>query len=632
MDVQTVRATTLSLFAALLLLTACAPPQPSVRPSPVVDPSDPVAAHLARGELEAAAALLERQAYSATAEDRPQLLLRAAELRLDLEQIGRARALLAQVNEALLSSPARYRKALLEIRLLLADGQVATTESRLTQLAPPAPELRPAWLKVQAGIATATEKPLEAARALVELDTLLPAQQREQNRRAIWTALSGVPLEQLRSLMPPPPDRMGAWLELAYLTRSHRLEPDNLQSALLQWRQRYPDHPAGDSLVGELLAHYRNAARPPERVAVLLPLSGSLSDPGKAILDGFMAAYYADSKTKPQINVYDVGDDPSRALAAYQEAVSAGSDFVVGPLTKESLLFLASAGELPAPLLALNTLPGNEQPLGGMYQFALAPEDEAIAAADYAIAQGLPRALVMVPNGEWGERVAAAFNQALTRRGGTVLETVSYDAQGTDFSTAITALLNLDASNRRGRQLRAALKRDLKIEPQRRQDVDVVFIGAFPRAARLIRPQLRFFDAMDVPVIATSHAYGGFADQADQDLNGVQIVDMPWLLHEGREHIINRKELQQLREQASQQPRLYAFGIDAYWRVRHLPFLRQHPAETMEGYTGVLSLDSQGRVHRRLYPASFRNGVIAPTGNAGAGRSFGFIPDDDATR
>src|SRR5690606_17923298 len=111
-----------------------------------------------------------------------------------------------------------------------------------------------------------------------------------------------------------------------------------------------------------------------------------------------------------EIRVYDVGEDPSRALSAYQEALAAGSEFVVGPLTKESLLMLASLGDLPAPVLALNTLPGDEQPRPGLYQFALAPEDEAIAAADYAIAQGFSRALVMTPDGDWGERVAAAFS------------------------------------------------------------------------------------------------------------------------------------------------------------------------------------------------------------------------------
>jgi outer membrane PBP1 activator LpoA protein len=209
-----------------------------------------------------------------------------------------------------------------------------------------------------------------------------------------------------------------------------------------------------------------------------------------------------------------------------------------------------------------------------------------------------------------------------------VLETVFYDPQGTDFSAPITQLLNLDASKRRAHQLRATLKRDIKSEPQRRQDVDVVFMGAFPRAARLIRPQLRFFDAIDVPVIATSHAYGGFPDPADQDLNGAQIVDMPWLLRTGDgDDALDRAALQQLREPAIQFPRLYAFGIDAYRLVRYLPFLRQYPTQTMAGQTGILDLDRQGRIHRRLYPARFHGDDLRPVD---AARAFGFRSADDA--
>jgi outer membrane PBP1 activator LpoA protein len=622
-----VRLSLLSLFATLLLLAACAPPQPGVRPPPVAGTSEAerVSAHLERGELEEAADLLERQSRTAAAEDRPRLLLQAAGLRLELNQTDRARQLLVDAPETLLSSEDRYRKALLEVRLLLAENQPAPAENRFKALPLPSGELRPAWLKAQADIASASEQPLIAARALVELDELLPEARREQNQHHIWAALSEIRMDELRLLMPPPPDRMGAWLELAYLARTHRLEPATLHSTLLQWQQRYPEHPANERLIAELLA--RDAERAPDRVALLLPLSGSLSAPANAILDGFMAAYYADTGEQPQVKVYDVGETPSRALTAYQEAVDAGSNFVVGPLTKESLIMLASIGELQAPLLALNTLPRSEQAPDGMYQFALAPEDEAIAAADYAMAQGLSRALVMVPDGEWGERVGEAFSSALQNRGGTVLETVSYNPQGTDFSAAISALLNLDASNRRGRQLRATLKRDLKTEAQRRQDVDIVFMAAFPRPARLIRPQLRFFEAIDVPVIATSHAYSGFSDPADHDLNGVQIMDMPWILHEDTNLPINRQELQQLRAEALRQPRLYAFGIDAYRLIRHLPLLRQHPADSLEGYTGELSLDSQGRVHRRLYPARFRSSTVAPVDEK---RTFGFSPGDDA--
>src|SRR5690606_28896371 len=112
-----------------------------------------------------------------------------------------------------------------------------------------------------------------------------------------------------------------------------------------------------------------------------------------------------------------------------------------------------------------------------------------------------------------------------------VLETAFYRPGGTDFSEPIRELLNLDASDRRYRALRNTLRRPIAFESQRRQDVDFIFVGAFPREARLIRPQLRFHHAMDVPVVATSHVFTGTANAtADQDMDGVRFVDMPWLL------------------------------------------------------------------------------------------------------
>lgn len=636
MDVQTVRVPALFLFAILVLVTACAPKQPGPGKDPTAAGEIPgadadVATALARGDLEAAALLLQQQAVSAPVEDRQRLLLRAAELRLDLGQAASARDLIARIDEALLPGDGRYRKKLLEVRLLLADGSPAAAEAMLSSLPPPSVDVRSSWLKARADVAEATGKPLDAAQALIELDQATPAtpEARQKTLSRIWALLSDVPMEVLRTRMPPPPDQMGAWLELAFLVRSHRLEPDTLESVVYQWRQRYPDHPANQTLVDELIAHYRDMARAPQQIALLLPLTGDLGGPAKAVLDGFMAAYYAAEGDKPRVKVYDVGGDPGRTLSAYQEAVNAGSDYVVGPLRKEALIMLASAAQLSTPVLALNTLPGETQHVEGMVQFALAPEDDASAAADYASAQGMKRALVMVPGGEWGERVAQAFANTFERRGGIVLETVAYEAEGTDFSPSITALLNLDASGRRSRQLRGVLRRDVQAEPQRRQDVDVIFVGAFPRAARLIRPQLRFFDAIDVPVIATSHAYSGFASPADQDLDGVQIVDMPWMLRDGAgQDTLSRTALQQLREPAMQNPRLYAFGIDAYGLVQQLPFLRQSETETMEGRTGILSLDSQGRVHRRLAPARFRGAQATAVGEAG--QTFGFRPGDNA--
>ncbi|WP_404854442.1 penicillin-binding protein activator, partial [Escherichia coli] len=46
-----------------------------------------------------------------------------------------------------------------------------------------------------------------------------------------------------------------------------------------------------------------------------------------------------------------------------------------------------------------------------MFQFGLAAEDEARAVASRAWGDGMRRAVALVPRGEWGDRVLAAFSQ-----------------------------------------------------------------------------------------------------------------------------------------------------------------------------------------------------------------------------
>lgn len=604
------------------LLSACAP-QPSVRPVPEAGPDLASQAESARqrGDLGGAAELFERAAATATSPERERLLLTAAELRYGQGEIIQAQTLLSQVPAAL-PAPLAFRRRLLETRLLLATGYPDQAAERLQALGAPPQELRQVWLRTRAEVLAAAGQWLAAAQSRAELDGLLDnPEARLSNRQALWSLLSEVPMEVLRAYMPPPPDDFGGWLELAFLVRSYRLDLGQLTAAVRQWNDRYPGHPAAETVVPELLTRYQETLRAPERLALLLPVSGPLAGPARAILDGFMAAYYAAEGDRPSVQVYDVGSDGRYAVAAYQEAINAGADFVVGPLTKESLLQLTATSSLQVPVLALNTLPEGQTPPSGLFQFGLAPEDEAVAAADYAASRGHRRALVLVPEGDWGLRVAEAFAEAFSASGGEVLEVAAYDARSADFSDPIQAALNLDASGRRARQLRSVLRLSMEFEPRRREDVDVIFVGAYPREARLIRPQLKFFHAIDVPVIATSHAYGGKTDNADQDLDGVSFVDMPWILRPNPDEPASRARLAEQRPAAAQLPRLYALGIDAYRLIPYLETMRRFPGESVDGVSGVLSLDPQGRVHRQLFAGSFVNGAASTRGQPE--RAFG---------
>ena len=264
-----------------------------------------------------------------------------------------------------------------------------------------------------------------------------------------------------------------------------------------------------------------------------------------------------------------------------------------------------SAG--PAPTLALNTLE-NGRSAANLYQFALAPEDEASQVARYAAANGASNAVALIPRNEWGDRLLGSFRAELEALGGQLLQIRTYDPAGQDFSSAITTVLNIDKSDRRRQQLGANLGIALEFESRRRQDIDVIFVAADAGAGRLLAPQLRFWFADDIPTYATSAIYE--SSRRNGDLNGLLFADTPWVLQEGTAPPTLAATLRRYWPQRSsaQWTRFYGFGFDAF---RLMLALHENP-DTLSSFpalSGVLSLDEAGRVRRELPLAQFRDGV-----------------------
>jgi len=191
------------------------------------------------------------------------------------------------------------------------------------------------------------------------------------------------------------------------------------------------------------------------------------------------------------------------------------------------------------------------------------------------------------------------------------VEVQRYLNDGSDMSSPVRKLLNIDESDARYRSLRKVLGVDVKKEARRRQDVDFVFMAAFPRQARQLRPQLEFHRAQDLPVYSTSHVFSGIVDpEADRDIDGVVFGDMPWVLEPTQSGAQLRRDVGALwSESMSAFTRLYAFGADAYYLVKQLGTLRaQHYAE-FDGVTGKLSLNENNRINRRLVWARFAKGT-----------------------
>ena len=239
------------------------------------------------------------------------------------------------------------------------------------------------------------------------------------------------------------------------------------------------------------------------------------------------------------------------------------------------------------------------------------PEGEAEAIAERAVAQGLVRAAVLHPRGDWGTRMSTAFQQRFTALGGVVLADQQYDptVAEKDFSTAIMRLLNLDTSALRSNLLNNALGEKLNAEPRRRRDLDFIFVAAREREAPLLRAQLRFHRAADLPTFATSHVWRADGSR-EPDLDGLEFADMPFTISSDAALVAQRTELATLwPDGLARQGRLYALGLDAY---RLIPLFANLPAplaEPVPATTGLLSLGAGQRVRRELDWARFTDGV-----------------------
>lgn len=311
-----------------------------------------------------------------------------------------------------------------------------------------------------------------------------------------------------------------------------------------------------------------------ENLAVLLPESGALGAVSKELYQG-MQDKGNQFGTVTVSKTY--ATTPANVVTQYQQAASEGADIIVGPLEKEALdLLLTQNSSLTVPILSLNYAT-DVHTSPALYQFGLSPEDEARQVAAVTANRGLRQALVLVPDSQWGSRLAEAFTAAYSAAGGQVLSSVAYPNSATkEYLGALQAAL----ANSSGAQM--------------------VFLGASPTQARLMKPLLQA-QAPDLPVYATSHVFSGRVERnKDIDLDGIIYTEVPFILQN-----LQQGSLEQLKY-----PRLYALGMDAVTAAKNLASLTQN--QSLQGQTGEIRLGPNRMLQRRLVMATFKDGLPTP--------------------
>jgi len=332
------------------------------------------------------------------------------------------------------------------------------------------------------------------------------------------------------------------------------------------------------------------------RIALLLPLHGTYASLAETTRDGFMAALYAQPPPRPIVRVYDTGAGAQALRDAVRQATNEGARFVVGPLQKELVSVMASQATPSVPALALNYLDSSQYAPANFYQLGLAPEDEARAAAEQAIAAGLRRAASLTPQNDWGERILAAFSKRLLELGGELVASERYSNNIGEVSGPIRAMMGLPESDERKNALASVLGVKLEFDPRRRDDLDFVFFAARADQGRLIVPQLRFQRLGSLPVFATAQAFDN--GTGDSDLSGLRRCDMPLMLDPA--YATLRAQMNDaLPGRTREQQRLFALGYDAFQLIG---FLRNGPLPGggFPAATGNLVMGANGAITRSL--------------------------------
>lgn len=600
---------------------------------------------------------LVQQAELAAPEVASDLRLQAAHLFLEQNQTDSARTALTQLQTVALTPSQALSLRVLQADLMTRSGEHARALAQLHGIAINSladamtqNRFRQTLLRSQLILGL----PLEAVLSLVNHDRQLDGQNRLDNQQTLLEVLRDMPPLNLLLLQEnsADPDLVG-WISLANTLNVSN--DDSLVLNLHDWRASYPNHPLHPSLLRAFTGMPEQFgalhAEQYRQIGLLLPLTSAYGDAGRAFRDGFIAAHTNDyAPNKPALRVYDIGGEPRQSRTYYRTAQAEGADFIVGPLGRTAVTQLLRSYRLQTPTLLLADIPPTRV-AQHLYSFSLSPQNEARQAAKKAFADGHRYATVLAIDGEWGQRVAKAFITEWQNLGGVIAAAHTFPDGHADYGQLIANHLGLDKSRARHSNLEAVLGTNLQFTPRRNTAIDSIFLAANVDQARLFVPQLRFYQAHDLPIYTTFYAYHGTPNAAfDADLNGLIFSDIQWsdawprppkleneVPSDAVNDVVNDTETDE-REMASagsagatdttgtlaaapialsyadtSLARLYSLGWQSYQAMPWLASLRANAASRVHGEAMTIRVDASGTVMREPVWYQFVDGLARQT-------------------
>ena len=562
-------------------------------------------------------------AQAKSSEQRDRLMLLAAHAFINQGDTSNATHALASIKNTLTQKP----ELVAEHKYLTARvlELTSTFDDALAQLNYPSQWHLADWQMVsyyqlKARLYQLTKQPIEQARQLSLLSKHLPTAEANEVSDQIWRILQPLHEQTLLSFSQDTSNPIfSGWLQLAYIAKHYAIDPQILVQHLGNWQHDNPRHPGAIKLPTDLERAINAKPYKPKNIAVLLPLTGPRAAIANTVKQGIISSYFANPDDSVSVNFYDsaIGAD-----IAYQQAVDAGAEFIIGPLLQSEVETLLQAQQSSPsatsddkkqviPQLFLNNA-DNITPNQDQFFFALSPIDEAIDAAQKLFDDGIKKPLLLASNDSIGQRMAESFNQKWQSLTQQTAEVHFYNS-GDEMKVTVQKSLGVIDSKERITRIKALLGSKIEADFRSRRDIDAIYMVTNNQDLPLLKP---FIDvnfsvfAEPVPLYTTSRSRIESNSRASaQELNNLTISDIPWLLQPNSE----TAEVEQLWPTwNNSQKRLYIMGYDALELVSKLAQMRALPGYQYSGRSGLLSASPNGTINRQLSWGRYQRGNLRP--------------------
>jgi ABC-type branched-subunit amino acid transport system substrate-binding protein len=178
----------------------------------------------------------------------------------------------------------------------------------------------------------------------------------------------------------------------------------------------------------------------PEKVALLVPLSGANAELGQAVLDAAQLALFETGGERLQLIPRDTGGNAAGAASAAHAVIGDGAKLILGPLLAPEVEAVKPiARDAHINVIAFSTVTSLAG--GNTYLMGFLPRQEVVREVTYARERGLDRFAALAPNSAYGHLMANALREAAPASGGMVTKVEFYDPRAGTGSAAVQRLL-----------------------------------------------------------------------------------------------------------------------------------------------------------------------------------------------